>query len=132
MISHFRLARPVTDLGRSVRQYRDGLGLQEVGQFAGHDGFDGAMLALPGERWHLEFTVCHHHPVAPAPTAENLLVFYLPDAAAWEARCAAVRAAGFTECASFNPYWSVQGRTFADTDGYRVVMQNAEWRAGTP
>ncbi|WP_407668571.1 hypothetical protein [Paraburkholderia dilworthii] len=27
----------------------------------------------------------------------------------------------------FNPYWDVSGQTFADPDGYRVVMQNAVW-----
>jgi hypothetical protein len=36
-------------------------------------------------------------------------------------------AAGFTQVASFNPYWDARGRTFADPDGYRVVLQRAEW-----
>jgi len=27
----------------------------------------------------------------------------------------------------FNPYWDKKGRTFEDPDGYRVVLQNAEW-----
>jgi hypothetical protein len=29
--------------------------------------------------------------------------------------------------ASFNPYWDRHGRTFADADGYRVVIQNQAW-----
>jgi len=36
-------------------------------------------------------------------------------------------AAGFRQVASFNPYWDRCGRTFEDFDGYRVVLQNAEW-----
>jgi hypothetical protein len=28
---------------------------------------------------------------------------------------------------AFNPYWDRKGRTFADPDGYRVVLQNAAW-----
>jgi hypothetical protein len=28
---------------------------------------------------------------------------------------------------SFNPYWDARGRTYADHDGYRIVLQNAEW-----
>ncbi|VFS80271.1 Uncharacterised protein [Raoultella terrigena] len=35
--------------------------------------------------------------------------------------------AGFTPVSSFNPYWDVSGRTFADDDGYRVVLQNRTW-----
>ncbi|ECG3432622.1 VOC family protein, partial [Salmonella enterica subsp. enterica serovar Oranienburg] len=26
-----------------------------------------------------------------------------------------------------NPYWDVNGKTFVDRDGYRVVMQNKAW-----
>jgi hypothetical protein len=36
-------------------------------------------------------------------------------------------AAGFSPVAAFNPYWDTRGRTFEDDDGYRVVLQNAEW-----
>jgi hypothetical protein len=36
-------------------------------------------------------------------------------------------AAGFREVESFNPYWSTNGRTFQDADGYRTVLQNAAW-----
>jgi hypothetical protein len=35
--------------------------------------------------------------------------------------------AGFNRVASFNPYWNLRGQTFEDPDGYRIVMQNAEW-----
>lgn len=132
MPPHLRIARPVTDLSRSVAMYRHGLGLQQIGAFADHAGFDGVMLAFAGDGagWHVEFTVCRSHPVAPAPTPEDLLVFYEPDAQAWQARCAAMRAAGFVEVEPFNPYWATNGRTFADADGYRVVIQRARWIGG--
>lgn len=122
-----RIARPVGDLDRSVRMYRDGVGLQVLGRFADHAGFDGVMLGVPGLPWHFEFTVCRTHPVRPTPTPEDLAVFYLPDAGAWQARCAAMAEAGFHEVAAFNPYWQQRGRTFEDADGYRVVLQQAEW-----
>jgi catechol 2,3-dioxygenase-like lactoylglutathione lyase family enzyme len=125
-----RIARPVRDLERSVAMYRAGLDLVELGRFADHDGFDGVMLGLPGSRWHLEFTACRHHPVAPAPTAEDLLVFYLPDEAAWRDGCARLRAAGFAEVEPFNPYWGVRGRSFACLDGYRTVLQHSDWPEG--
>ena len=33
--------------------------------------------------------------------------------------------AGFQVVPSYNPYWDQDGQTFADPDGYRVVIQNA-------
>ena len=126
-LGQLRIARPVGDLERSVALYRDGLGLAELGRFADHAGFDGVMLGLPGLPWHVEFTVCRTHPMRPTPTPEDLLVFYLPDAEVWRARCATMAAAGFREVPAFNPYWQRRGRSFEDPDGYRVVLQQAEW-----
>jgi CubicO group peptidase (beta-lactamase class C family) len=130
MHAHLRVARPVSSLERSVALYRDGLGLVEIGRFEDHEGFDGVMLGRPGLDYHFEFTCCRAHPVRPAPTPEDLTVFYLPDPTDWEATCANVLAAGFVEVESFNPYWGRQGRTFTDPDGYRVVLQQARWAAG--
>lgn len=127
MAMHLRVARPVSDLARSTAMYRDGLGLTVLGTFSDHDGFDGAMLGTAGAGYHLELTHCRTHPVAPSPTPEDLLVFYLPDATAWQAALARLQAAGFVAVAPFNPYWAARGRTFADPDGYRVVLQNAAW-----
>lgn len=64
---------------------------------------------------------------ARAPTDDNLLVFHLPDRAEWEAAVARMEAAGYSAVRAFNPYWDRHGKTFADPDGYRVVLQNAPW-----
>jgi catechol 2,3-dioxygenase-like lactoylglutathione lyase family enzyme len=127
MSPHLRVARPVSDLEVSAEMYRRGLGLQELGRFEDHDGFDGRMLGTPGAAFHFEFTRSHAHPVRPAPTAEDLLVFYVPDGGAWRDRCAAMLAAGFKAVPSFNPYWERSGRTFEDRDGYRVVIERDDW-----
>jgi catechol 2,3-dioxygenase-like lactoylglutathione lyase family enzyme len=110
--------------------YRDGLGLVELGRFENHEGFDGIMLGRRGWDCHLEFSFCLSHPVKPAPTPEDLLVFYLPDRGEWEGRCRSMRDAGFVEIAPFNPYWGLRGRTFEDHDGYRVVLQQDAWDPG--
>lgn len=39
-----------------------------------------------------------------------------------------MQAAGFAPVPSVNPYWDRQGATFEDPDGYRVVLQNGEWK----
>ena len=123
-----RIARPVTELETSTRMYRDGLGLAMLGRFENHQGFDGVMLGTHDADYHFEFTQCRDHAIAPQPTVEDLIVFYLADDEAWQHRCQSMRDAGFLEAASFNPYWDQHGRTFVDNDGYRTILQNGSWR----
>ena len=124
-----RVARPTNRLNEIAEMYREGLGFATIGQFVDHDGFDGIILGRRGEPYHLEFTTKRDHRVMGATSPEHLLVFYIPDAQQWSARCARVVAAGFRPVSSFNPYWDVAGRTFEDLDGYRVVLQHATWIA---
>jgi GNAT superfamily N-acetyltransferase len=120
-----RVARPTDRLEEVVRFYANGLGLEVLGSFRDHDGFDGVMLGRPGAAYHLEFTRQRGHRVGRAPTRDHLLVFYLPDPGRWRLAVERMRAAGYEPVPSFNPYWDRQGRTFEDPDGYRVVLQNA-------
>ncbi|MBO0359925.1 VOC family protein [Hymenobacter sp. BT186] len=127
MVPKLRVARPTDQLAAVLRFYRDGLGLVELASFVAHNGFDGVMLGHPNAPYHLEFTHQPGHEVGRAPTADNLLVFYLPDAAEWQAAVQRLRAAGFAPVASYNPYWDQLGVTFEDPDGYRVVLQQTAW-----
>jgi catechol 2,3-dioxygenase-like lactoylglutathione lyase family enzyme len=127
--AHLRVARPTDDLAAVVRFYRDGLGFEVLAEFTDHDGFDGAMLGRKGAGYHLEFTRRAGHKAGRAPGEDNLLVFYLPDKAAWKAAVARLEKAGHKAVKAFNPYWDRMGRTFEDADGYRVVLQNAAWTA---
>ena len=90
------------------------------------------MLAPEGANHHFEFTISHVHPVPATPTKEDLVVFYIPSRAEWDAACSKMLAAGFLPTASFNPYWDLRGRTFEDHDGYRTVLQNAAWTSDEP
>jgi catechol 2,3-dioxygenase-like lactoylglutathione lyase family enzyme len=124
-----RVARPTDDLEAVVRFYRDGLGLVVIASFEDHDGFDGVMLGQPSGPYHFEFTHHHGHSVGRAPTLDNLLVFYLPDRAEWEQAVQRLTDHGYLPVPSYNPYWDVNGKTFEDPDGYRVVLENAAWTA---
>jgi hypothetical protein len=108
--------------------YCAGLGLRLLGSFEDHAGFDGVMLGNPEGDYHFEFTHCRFHPITASATVEDLLVFYLPDTTEWQQLCTSMTAAGFQEADSFNRYWQLRGRTFQDFDGYRIVLQNAEWK----
>ncbi|MGZ6175803.1 MAG: VOC family protein [Candidatus Binataceae bacterium] len=122
-----RVARPTDNLDAVARFYTQGLGLAELYRFENHAGFDGVMLGTPDAPYHLEFTRAHGHRAGRAPTADNLLVFYLPDEREWNDAVARMKKSGYEPVASFNPYWDQDGLTFEDPDGYRVVLQHAAW-----
>lgn len=126
-IPKLRVARPTDDLDALIPFYRDGLGFDILFRFEDHDGFDGMMFGREGVPYHFEFTRAHGHAAGRAPTEDNLLVFYLPDAEEWEAAVTRMQSAGFAPVPAFNPYWDRCGRTFEDPDGYRVVLQQADW-----
>ena len=127
MQTTLRVARATDRLEEVVRFYLEGLGLDKLGSFENHEGFDGVMLGSPGAPYHLEFTHQRGHLVGDAPTKENLLVFYLPDQGEWTSAVDRMKEAGYQSVPSLNPYWDRHGRTFEDPDGYRVVLQNAAW-----
>jgi catechol 2,3-dioxygenase-like lactoylglutathione lyase family enzyme len=126
-IPRVRVARPSDDLEAVVRFYRDGLGFAVLAQFENHEGFDGVMLGHENAPWHLEFTRAHGHAAGRAPTQDNLLVLYIPDAGEWAAAHRRMTDCGYEPVPAFNPYWDRQGITFEDPDGYRVVLQCSHW-----
>ena len=67
MTPQLRIARPVADLAKTCKMYTDGLGLEVLGSFENHEGFDGVMLGLPGAGYHFEFTCYRAYPVKPPP-----------------------------------------------------------------
>ncbi|KAA1194919.1 VOC family protein [Photorhabdus heterorhabditis] len=119
-----RIARPTDNLNQIVEMYCQGLGFIVLAKFKNHENFDGVMLGHPNHLWHLEFT--HHRgtTVGRAPTQDNLLAFYIPSHSEWLHQTSLMKTAGFIDVPSYNPYWDVQGKTFEDIDGYRVVLQN--------
>lgn len=127
MIPKLRVARPTNNLAALRHFYVEALGLRELYAFTDHDGFDGLMVGHPQAPYHSEFTRQAGHMVAGAPTAENLLVFYLPEHSVWEATVTQMQAHGYQPVPSHNAYWDRQGLTFEDSDGYRIVLQHAAW-----
>jgi catechol 2,3-dioxygenase-like lactoylglutathione lyase family enzyme len=120
-----RVARHTERLAEVVAFYRDGLGLVELGGFRGHAGYDGVFLEVPGTGAHLELTSGGAH-AAPEPHPESLFVLYLGDRAAVDAAAARL---GADPVAPANPYWAGHGLTFADPDGFRVVLVPERWPA---
>ena len=117
-----RVARPARDVSASVDFYVGVLGLDHLGGFTGHDGYEGAFVGSPGADWHLEFTSHVSGRPVPTPTDEDLLVLYV---AGESVRAAAERLAdaGSGALSHQNPYWaSVGASVHRDPDGYLVVL----------
>jgi len=124
---HLRVARPVSDIDRATRMYTEGLNFEVLYRFQNHAGFDGTIVGQIGGGYHIEFTRSRNHFVKPTPTPEDLLVFYVPSEPEWLTVCSKMRAAGFQEVKSYNPYWDQRARTFLDQDAYRVVLHRGIW-----
>lgn len=119
-----RMARQTDQLEALKRFYCDGLGLEVIGSFTGHAGYDGLIVGLPGKAYQLEFV--HHHDGSPgqSPNKENLLVFYVEDRTAVQRTADKLTAMGYPAVPSENPWWDEHNAiTIEDPDGYRVVLQ---------
>jgi hypothetical protein len=101
--------------------------MQLLGNFENHEGFDGIMLGHADSLYHLEFTRHRNSSITPTPTAEDLLVFYVPDTNTWKSCIGRLEKLGIKSVAAHNPYWDRKGRTYSDPDGYRIVIQNSSW-----
>lgn len=121
----FRVVRPTDQLAEIVKFYGEGLGLKKVAGFQNHDGYDGVMFGLPDVEYHLEFTQHIDGSPGPAPTKENLLVFYMPDKSEIEIVKNRLNSMGYEEVEPENPYWIGKSVTIEDPDGWRIVLMNS-------
>jgi catechol 2,3-dioxygenase-like lactoylglutathione lyase family enzyme len=124
-VTQVRITRPTDRLAEVVGFYRDALGFEQIDSFEDHAGYDGVMLALPGRRDHLESTHHERGSPCPAPTKDDLLVFYVEDDEAFREMAARLRRHGHEPVEPENLYWAEQGLTFEDPDGWRVVLMHA-------
>lgn len=122
-----RIARPSNNLNQVALMYQQGFNFEVLSRFENHDGFDGIILGHPHSAYHLEFT--HHRGtiVDNAPTQDNLLIWYVPSITNNQYLTDKLLNAGFIHVKSYNPYWDLNGKTFEDCDGYRIVLSLDDW-----
>jgi len=120
---YVRIARPTDQLEEIVSFYSEGLGLPELDRFAGHAGYRGVLLGLPGMAYHLEFTQHDRGSPGPAPSRDNLLVLYFDDRAQVDKVATRLAGLGHLPVEAENPYWTEHGAvTVEDPDHWRVVL----------
>jgi hypothetical protein len=121
-----RVARASARYDQTVQFYRDLVGLPVLESFEGSYGEDGTIFGLPDTATHLEIVRSTEPAIAVGRI--DMLVFYLPDAAARERLVARMAAAGL-EPTPQHPYWQANGGvTYRDPDGRGVVF--ASWVYG--
>ncbi|MEN1934256.1 VOC family protein [Paenibacillus sp. 102] len=121
----FRIARPTDKFEEVIAFYEEGLGLKRIGEFH-KNGYDGVMFGLPDAEYHLEFTRHESGSPCPAPTKDNLLVFYMTHKAEIEKVTNRLHAMGYGEVEPENSYWKEKGVTIEDPDGWRIVLMHID------
>jgi catechol 2,3-dioxygenase-like lactoylglutathione lyase family enzyme len=116
-----RIARHTTDLNRIIDFYGRVLGLKVLGSFKDHLDYSGVFMGLPGENWHLEFTVSKSIPQHQNDD-DDLLVFYAASLEEFAAIKNRFIKNNVEVVRPKNPYWEKNGITFEDPDGFRVVI----------
>ena len=121
-----RLGRPTNQLDEVTRFYCDGLGLDLLLEFEKDQaGYAGAIVGVPQTDYHLEF-VTHEAGLGldqiKPPTKDHLLVFYLENKTDYDEITARLAEMGHLPVAAENPHWDLDGVTFEDPDGWRVVL----------
>ena len=122
--TQIRIARPTDKFEKIINFYQNGLGLEQIGKFQGHRGYDGVIFGLPDVNYHLEFTRHIDGSPCPAPTKDNLLVFYITDKSEINKVVERLKKMGYPEVDPENEYWKEQGITIEDPDGWRIVLMN--------
>ncbi|PTQ96879.1 glyoxalase/bleomycin resistance protein/dioxygenase superfamily protein [Mucilaginibacter yixingensis] len=116
-----RTARHTDHLQPIIDFYTQLLGLQLLGEFKDHAGYDGVFIGIPHAAWHLEFTTSAEAPIH-QPDDDDLLVFYPDTEKERNQILDRFRRADIAEVVAKNPYWNNNGRTFTDPDGFRIVI----------
>lgn len=125
-VAQVRFARPTDQLKEIERFYCEGVGLRKIGSFSGHRGYTGLLIGLPNSDYHLEFTEHEDGSPCPAPTKDNLLVFYIPNRETIVEIANKLAQMGYPEVEPENLYWKEKGVTIEDPDGWRIVLMNTE------
>ncbi len=116
-----RVARHTRDLEKIIHFYVDIVGLNNLGSFTDHDGYNGVFLGTDGQDWHLEFTTSNEEPVH-QPDEDDMLVLYCKTELEKQELLQRFSNAGIKGINAKNPYWSKNADTFLDPDRFRIVI----------
>lgn len=119
----FRAARHTDNLEQIKVFYCSLLGLEVLGSFEDHEGYDGVFLGKKGQDWHLEFTTSdvkaeHHF------DAEDILVFYPQSREEYDDVLKNIKEHNIPVIQAKNPYWNQNGIMIQDPDGHNLIISH--------
>ncbi len=121
----FRFARHTNNLEPIKSFYCNVLGLEILGGFENHEGYDGVFIGKSDENWHLEFTKSDEW-VAFNFGEEDILVFYPNSKLEYEILLEKLQHHSIEVIQAKNPYWNENGILFLDPDGYRIAISHVK------
>jgi hypothetical protein len=101
----------------------DVLGMEILGDFKNHNGYDGVFLGKKNENWHLEFTKSEEI-ISFNFGDEDILVFYPNTRLEYESILDNIENSSIKSIEAKNQYWNENGKMFLDPDGYRIVISD--------
>ena len=116
-----RVARHTDNMSKIIQFYTEIIGLQILGRFTDHDGYDGVFLGLADMDWHFEFTTSDHSPEH-QPDLDDVLVFYTPSQAKYTSIINNLTLAKQSTFVAKNPYWNAHGSCYFDPDNFPIVI----------
>ena len=119
----FRFARHTNDLEQLSNFYINILGMEILGGFQKHNGYDGVFIGKSNENWHLEFTKSNII-IQFNFGEEDVLVFYPNTRLEYEHILEKIKNFSIKIIEAKNPYWNEKGKMFLDPDGYRIVISD--------
>ncbi len=119
----FRFARHTNDLEQLSNFYINILGMEILGGFQKHNGYDGVFIGKSNENWHLEFTKSNEI-IQFNFEEEDVLVFYPNTRLEYEQILEKINNFSIKIIEAKNPYWNENGKMFLDPDGYRIVISD--------
>jgi hypothetical protein len=119
----FRFARHTNDLEKLSNFYINILGMEILGGFQKHNGYDGVFIGKSNENWHLEFTKSNEI-IQFNFGEEDVLVFYPNTRLEYEHILEKINNFSIKIIEAKNPYWNENGKMFLDPDGYRIVISD--------
>lgn len=119
----FRFARHTNNLEQLKAFYINTLGLELLGSFENHYGYDGIFIGKPNENWHLEFTQTSEK-VNHKFDEDDILVFYPKTKAEYFSILEKFTEHNISFVEPKNPYWKENGKMILDPDGFRIIISS--------
>ena len=116
-----RVARHTDNLEKVISFYIEIMGLEIMGDFKNHDGYDGVFIGKPNLDWHLEFTISQENPNH-IFDEDDILVFYPKTRAELDSIMNKIRENNFEIRQSKNTYWNINGILIKDFDNHNVII----------